>query len=78
MTEASRGLLHLWHSGMLELLKLGISRACLRQPLDSELLCSCQKVLEILLVNIDLSMIHEVENSHHIREPDPRNEIYVD
>ena len=76
MTGISRGLFHLWHRAVLQLLKLGIGRAGLRQPLDAELLSCCQEVLEVLLVHIDLSMIHEVEDSHHVREPDPENKIH--
>ena len=74
---ASRGLFHLWHMILVMmitqlLLNLGLCPAAagLGQALDAELLGGSQEVGEVLLVHIDLSMIHEVQDSHHVRKPD--------
>ena len=69
---SSRGLLHLWH-GALKLLQLAVRGTGLWQPLDAELLSCCQEVLEVLLVHIHLSMIHEVQNSNHVRKSNSDN-----
>ena len=64
--KISANLLHLWH-GVVKLLKLALIRG-LRQTFDAKLLGGGEKILEVFLVDIYFSSIHEVEDGHHVGE----------
>ena len=59
-------MLHLWH-GVLKLLKLAVIRG-LGQTFDAEFLSGGEEILEVFLVDIYFSSIHEVEDGHHVGE----------
>ena len=59
-------MLHLWH-GVVKLLKLAVIGG-LGQTFDTELLGGSEEILEVFLVNIYFSSIHEVEDGHHVGE----------